>query len=671
MIKKITAGLLIIGLMATSLITAPFNLAGTVAEAATNDTVKISTVPQDITQPRSKPYTLSESMNSIWIPVNVSKKGIVNFVCSTQGNSESVFIALYEKKDVNAEREYNIINGESAWNVSVSKTDVSYIYVEKGVNDRGKSVTVTISTSFVEETQTETLKPDKEYNIIRSEKNVDYKFTLKKPQKISFKVNNSVAYLLDSEKNICCNDISGEEKYLDKGTYYLRIKNSGIHTVSYSSKNVSPPKTSNATKKKAKTIKLDKKEYFTYKKSSKKEMWYKVKSNKSKKISVTCSSDGSPSGDYIKELTSYNAKGKKIQTTKDNLIKINKGTNYIRVRLNSDAKAGILNVIASDFYDDGNDNAENEIISLGNSSSVYAKNIIKKGYVADSYSEYTELLKKVKKSFEKECKGFNMECDEFYATLKSYDKSFFKKNSLCIYSCDIPESGKMTGNPVFEICDIDNKKTAQLSVTRCAFSGGVNAPAVSYYFVNVKKTKLKGVDAYTVNENAATPSDSSESTKQYSKWTKPFYAATAETSMATAVMNAPGIMLESAKIKAKWLPTNDAVVISTYSQYKKLIMNSANEIDDCLKGFDKSYFDKNNLVLYTCYAADSASIPQGAYLTKENINGVDTLVCSFVQTPVYGASTAVISEYCYVVQISKKDAKDITDYEIRRAAMFE
>lgn len=664
--KKTIAGILMIGFIAALFDVTPYNTEYVKASFETKKFGNIEVKPQDITQPVTKSYILSESMNSIWIPVNSAKKGVLNFTSKAEGNTEGVYIALYAVKDVDAARKYNIVSDEDRWDVPLAVQGDSYIYIEKGAGDKGKSVKVTISTSFKEEVVPEELKAGERYELSQSGDNVDYKFVLGTPQKISFNIDYGTAYLLDAEKNICNNDIADETFYLAAGTYYVRIAKGGVNAISYTGKNVSIKKAANTSKKKAKKMELDENIYFTHKNAATKDLWYKIKSTQKKNISVTCLNDGAVSDNFVKYLTVYNSKGKKIKKVKGNSVTVNKGSNYIRADLSSNAAAGVLNISATEVYDAiAEENDDTKIISLENTSSLYAKDVINESCVISSYSQYSKVLSKIKKSYKKAYKGFNIKNDEFYKMLKSYDKSFFKKNSVCIYACDIPETGKMTDTPKFNIVKSNGKKDGQLAVTRRAYSGGVNKEAVSFYFVNVKTGALKGVTNYKIKENNQAAAKVSESKKQQSKWNTVPYKLPAE------AVHVSGMMFDEADIHTKWLPQDGVVVFNTYEQYKKHIINSGEEVDECLKGYSKSYFNKNSLIVYTYTATDSGMNARGAFVTKENVNGANILVCSFVGNPYYGAGTESVKEYCYVAQVAKEALVNVTGYESRRVAMFD
>jgi len=654
--NKIIKNVIIAGLLASMCISPSWGNAVSAQEV-------ISDVPQDITAPTTKTYILSESEDSVWIPVSVAKKGFITFDCKATGNGRSLYMGLYRKKDVTSEREFSIIFREGYCEYSVTTPGVIYIFIEKNVDDRGKEIRFDMTTTFYEQYTPEKIEQGKTYDLIQSGINV-YEFVLSKPQKVTFNMEDGVADILDYKKDVCCELEYSDSAYLDKGTYYLRVWGMGKKTISFSGKNVSVKDATNVKKDKAIKLKLakpgnvDNSIYLNYKKNKNRELWYKIKSSEEREVLFTCSYDSQSTSDYVRSITTYDSKGKK-EKTDGNIITLKKGINYVKVTLIKEAVSGILKTTISSGIYFNYDTKVSEMVSVENSASVYAKDVINSTYAVKSYSDYSKLLKKVEKKYLAEYKGFNIECDEFYATLKRYDKNFFKKNNLYIFSYDVPESGQITLGAKLSI----NKSEGSMVLTADRFSlaSGVNRPAVSYYLASVKKSAVKGISEIIAAEQPVAMSEESEEDKLFAKWVTPVYTPDEYTDN---TIKYTGMMLD---FDAKWLYGKK--VISTYNQYKKFILNSTEEIPECLKGFKKSYFKKNNLIFYTYGAADSGRNARGAYITKENIDGVNTLVCSFVGLPYYGSGFDSYEHYCYAVQISKKETAKAKQFKGRHVAM--
>ena len=509
--KKMIKGIVTAGLLALMCILTSSGK-GVEAQEITAD------VWQDITVSASKTFILSENDNSMWIPVNVSKKGVVNLECTLTEKDTSVLLGVFDKKDMTSERKFTRISnntfisqetGRGDLLYPVTTTGVRYIYIEKDVDDRGKKITVGITPVFYEESVPKVIEKDKEYTVIQSDSHNDLKFILTKPRKVIFNIENNSADILDYKKDVCFEMEYSNSVYLDKGTYYLRVWGVGKQTISFSEKNVSIKDANNVIKDKAQKIDLtntddlEKSVYLNYKKNKNRELWYKIKSSVDREVIFTCSYDSQSTVDYVRSITTYDSKGKKNKTD-GNIITLKKGINYVKVKLIKEAVSGILKTTVTKGIYFNNDTEVSEMVPVENSASVYAKDVINSTYAVKSYSDYTKLLKKVENKFSADNKGFNIECDEFYAALKRYDKSFFKKN---------------------------------------------------------------------------------------------------------------------------------------------------------------------NLIFYTYTATDSGKNARGAYITKENINGVNTLVCSFVGLPYYGGGFDSVEHYCYVVQISKKDTAKAEKFTSRHVAM--
>lgn len=657
--KKMIKGIVTAGLLALMCILTSSGK-GVEAQEITAD------VWQDITVSASKTFILSENDNSMWIPVNVSKKGVVNLECTLTENETSVFVGMFDRKDMTSEREFTHINkvsfihqetGKGHISYSVRASGVRYIYIEKDVKDRGKKITVDITSTFYEQFTPEMIEKNKSYSLVQTE-TTDYRFVILKPQKVTFTLENGWADILDYKKNICSEVESSGSFYLDAGTYYLRVYGSDMTLLSFSAKDAAVKDATNVKMDMAKKIELPKSKYLKYKKNKNRELWYKIKADKTGNYAIACSYDSQAAYNYVSSLTVYDSKGKKIEKTDGNIVTLKKGNNYVRVKLNKDAVSGIIKTTLS--YSGYKDEKRiDEFVAIQNSASLYAKDIIGSTYTVKNYSNYKKLLKKVEKKFEAKNKGFNIECDEFYAALTQYDKSFFKENNLYLFAYDVSESGKITYWADYKI----NKDEGSLVLTadRYDLASGVNKAAASYFLVSVKKSEVKGISKIIAAEQIESWMTEKESDKQRAKWVTPLYIPDENTDN---TINCTGIMLD---FEAKWFGSKN--VISTYSQYKKLILNSTEEIPGCLKGFKKSYFKKNNLIFYTYTATDSGKNARGAYITKENINGVNTLVCSFVGLPYYGGGFDSVEHYCYVVQISKKDTAKAEKYRSRHVAM--
>ena len=145
-----------------------------------------------------------------------------------------------------------------------------------------------------------------------------------------------------------------------------------------------------------------------------------------------------------------------------------------------------------------------DIYYLQNVNSMYAGSVIKDTMVIDTYAKCKKVLKKLEKKFKKEHPRYMVENDALYSTLKAYDKTFFKKKTLCIYAYDVADTGKTVDSPKFTIKNVEGKKSAVLSVRRRNHFGGIDVPMVSYYFVNVKKSKLECVTDYIARETDET-----------------------------------------------------------------------------------------------------------------------------------------------------------------------
>jgi len=303
-----------------------------------------------------------------------------------------------------------------------------------------------------------------------------------------------------------------------------------------------------------------------------------------------------------------------------------------------------------------------DIYYLQNVNSIYARSVIKDAMVIDTYAKCKKLLKKLEKRFVKENPKYMVENDSLYSTLKAYDKTYFKKKSVCIYAYDIADTGKMVDSPKFSIENVEDKKSAVLTVTRRNHLGGIDVSMVSYYFVNVKKNKIKGVTDYISKEIEYVPGWN-ENELQHA-W-----------SMSSLFTKANDHVISPIYTTNKFLHSNQEwieegmAIIKSYKQYKNKIL-SKKDVPDELKGYDKKFFKKYNLVVDMYCAFNGGIKPRAVTHTKEIKDGKTSLVITYVRYPYYGG-TDDVNYYCYVAETSKKDVKDVDSYEIRELSLFD
>lgn len=305
----------------------------------------------DLSTSFTKTYMLgvSDTVQTIAMPVTFTRDVCSEVKVTFEGTTDVSFMAISKTPEMTNEQsnfvDLNMTNESNVITAAYTKDKFDgngnlYFVLMKNKNDMSREVKVTVQITINEVTTGGSIKPGQKVTAVKTGSSAEqyYKFTLPTAGKVTIQQSDYLTLCSVAKKELMTfyDERKVDTLLLDKGTYYIKIHNTGITTFRYTYKKISL--SGNRSKSKAKSVKPGKKMSGTLSIGSK-GYWYKCRIDKAKKFKFHYSLPELSVNVMIYKNNKKIAVGEGMSARKGtirfiksgNSVSLNKGTYFIKV----------------------------------------------------------------------------------------------------------------------------------------------------------------------------------------------------------------------------------------------------------------------------------------------------------------------------------------------------